>query len=87
MELWAWDASRPLSDGPVVKLGPNTPDDALQPGFPLHSSWVDGEGVKNWSRPDYLVPTLEVSRSLKALAVLTLAGTALSRWVQQRFER
>jgi hypothetical protein len=85
MEVWIWDAARPLSDGPVAKLGPETPADALQPGFPLHSSWIDDAGVANWERPDYTVPTIEVSRSIKALALLTVAGTGLSRWVRQRF--
>ncbi len=84
MELWVWDAARPLSDGPVVKLGPDTPGDALQPGFPLHSSWIDDAGVRGWERPAYGVPTLEVPRSVKALTLMTVAGTALSRWVQQR---
>lgn len=84
MEVWIWDAARPLSDGPVVKLGPETAEDALQPGFPLHSSWVDDAAVRGWERPEYGVPTLEVPRSVKALTLMTVAGTALSRWVQQR---
>jgi len=84
MEVWIWDAARPLSDGPVARLGPETPEDALQPGFPLHSSWIDDAGVKGWTRPAYTVPTIEVSTAFKGLALLTVAGSAVSRWLQQR---
>lgn len=34
MQLWVWDAARPLSDGPVVKLGPRHAGRSAAAGLP-----------------------------------------------------
>ncbi len=46
VEVWVFDTAIPLTDGPVCKLGPVPGEDGLRPGFPLHGSWLDREGVE-----------------------------------------
>ncbi|MBL9105599.1 MAG: carotenoid oxygenase family protein [Myxococcales bacterium] len=84
MELWIWDASRPLSDGPCCTLGPGPYEHGIRPGFPLHSSWVDRAGVENWIRPGYSAPTIEMPRYLKLLELGTIGAGVLRRLIQQR---
>mgnify|MGYP000665072018 CR=1 FL=1 len=84
MELWIWDAARPLSDGPCCTLGPGPYEHGIRPGFPLHSSWVDRAGVENWIRPNYSAPTIEMPRYLKLLELGTIGAGVLRRLIQQR---
>lgn len=84
MELWIWDAARPLSDGPCCTLGPGPYEHGIRPGFPLHSSWVDRAGVENWIRPGYNAPTIEMPRYLKLLELGTIGAGVLRRLIQQR---
>jgi hypothetical protein len=84
MELWIWDAARPLSDGPCCTLGPGPYEHGIRPGFPLHSSWIDRAGVENWIRPGYSAPTIEMPRYLKLLELATIGGGVLRRLIQQR---
>ena len=84
MELWIWDAARPLSDGPCCTLGPGPYEHGIRPGFPLHSSWVDRAGVENWIRPTYNAPTIEMPRYLKLLELGTIGAGVLRRLIQQR---
>ncbi len=84
MELWIWDAARPLSDGPCCTLGPGPYEHGIRPGFPLHSSWVDRAGVENWVRPAYSAPTIEMPRYLKLLELGTIGAGVLRRLIQQR---
>lgn len=84
MELWVWDAARPLSDGPCCTLGPGPYERGIRPGFPLHSSWIDRAGVENWVRPHYNAPTIEMPRYLKLLELGTIGAGVLRRLLQQR---
>jgi hypothetical protein len=83
MELWIWDAARPLSDGPCCTLGPGPYEHGIRPGFPLHSAWVDRAGVENWVRPDYGAPTIEMPTYLKLLELGTIGAGVLRRLLQQ----
>ncbi|MFN6567917.1 carotenoid oxygenase family protein [Dendronalium sp. ChiSLP03b] len=85
MEIWVWDASRPLHLGPICKLGPSPGERGLRPGFPLHSSWLDCDGVKHWQYPDYKVPIVEIPTYLKIFELANMASGFISRLVQQSF--
>ncbi|QHG20491.1 carotenoid oxygenase family protein [Nostoc sp. ATCC 53789] len=85
MEIWIWDASCPLNLGPICKLGPSPGEYGLRPGFPLHSSWVDAEGVKYWQQPNYKVPIIELPTYLKFFELGSMASGFISRLIQQSF--
>jgi retinal pigment epithelial membrane protein len=65
MELWIWDAARPLDYGPICKPGPAPGERGLQPGFPLHSVWIDRAGLEHWCQTDYRMPLMELPTYLK----------------------
>ncbi len=83
MEVWIWDAARPLDAGPCCTLGPGPYERGIRPGFPLHSSWVDRAGVENWVRPEYNAPTIEMPTYLKLLELGTIGAGVLRRLLQQ----
>jgi len=83
MEVWIWDAARPLDAGPCCTLGPGPYERGIRPGFPLHSSWVDRAGVENWVRPEYNAPTIEMPTYLKLLELGTIGAGVLRRMWQQ----
>lgn len=83
MEIWIWDASSPLHLGPICKLGPSPGERGLRPGFPLHSCWLDSEGVEHWQSADYKVPIIEVPTYLKFFELGNMASGFISRLVQQ----
>ena len=83
MEVWIWDAARPLDAGPCCTLGPGPYERGIRPGFPLHSSWVDRAGVENWVRPEYTAPTIEMPTYLKLLELGTIGAGVLRRLLQQ----
>lgn len=83
MEVWIWDAAKPLDAGPCCTLGPGPYEKGIRPGFPLHSSWVDRAGVENWVRPEYNAPTIEMPTYLKLLELGTIGAGVLKRMWQQ----
>jgi hypothetical protein len=83
MEVWIWDAARPLDAGPCCTLGPGPYERGIRPGFPLHSSWVDRAGVENRVRPEYNAPTIEMPTYLKLLELGTIGAGVLRRLLQQ----
>ena len=83
MEVWIWDAAKPLDAGPCCTLGPGPYEKGIRPGFPLHSSWVDRAGVENWVRPAYNAPTIEMPTYLKLLELGTIGAGVLKRMWQQ----
>ncbi len=85
MEIWIWDASCPLHLGPICKLGPSPGERGLRPGFPLHSSWIDAEGVENWQPPNYKVPIIELPTYLKIFELGYMVSGYIKRFVQQSF--
>lgn len=85
MEIWIWDASCPLHLGPICKLGPSPGEHGLRPGFPLHSSWIDAEGVENWQPPNYKVPIIELPTYIKLFELGCMASGFIKRLVQQSF--
>ena len=87
MELWVWDASRPLDLGPVCKLGPAAGEPPFSPGFPLHSSWIEPGALDAWSRPAYAVPEVELPRALELAEGVMVAVSAAARFVHEMIRR
>lgn len=87
MEIWIWDASRPLDEGPVCKLGPSWPEEGMRPGFPLHSAWMDTPAVERWQPAEYTAPAIDLGTTFKAGQILSLGGTAARRLIEEVFSR
>ncbi len=68
MEVWIFDAGRPLAEGPVCTLTPDA-ELPLRIGYPLHSTWMDRAAVDGWQPPAYKVPLVEPHRVLSLLDV------------------
>jgi hypothetical protein len=85
MELWIWDAARSLEPGPICKLGPMPGERGLQPGFPLHSAWIDRVGLEHWCQTDYRVPLIELPTYLKVCELGTMVRGMLRALLRQTF--
>ena len=87
VEVWVFDTSRPLSLGPVCKLGPGAGSRGLRPGFPLHAAWIDREGVQGWAKPHYQASMLDVPTYVKVAEVGVMGAGFLWRALTQQLGR
>jgi hypothetical protein len=87
MEVWIWDAARPLDEGPICKLGPAPGDPGMRPGFPLHSAWMDTLAVERWQPASYVAPAIDLRPTFKAGQLLSLGGNAAMRLLEEVFSR
>jgi len=83
MEVWIFDAGKPLAGGPVCKLIPDTVD-ALRIGYPLHSTWMEKEAVDQWQPPAYKAPLVEPHAAMALLDVGVIASSYVRSAVRSR---
>ena len=87
MELWVWDAAKSLADGPICKLRPQDGRGPFSPGFPLHSSWVEPDGVAAFERPRYHVPEVEVPPAMMVAEGAMVVTSVVARLVRETLSR
>ncbi|NUP06778.1 MAG: squalene/phytoene synthase family protein [Polyangiaceae bacterium] len=85
VEIWVFDTATALSEGPVCKLGPAVGELGLRPGFPLHGTWLDREGIEAWERPTYRTELEDVPTYVKLAEAAVMGGGLLTRAVRQLF--
>lgn len=86
-EIWVFDTAVPLSTGPACKLGPAPGEQGVRPGFPLHGSWLDREGVEAWQRPTYQTEMLDVPTYVKLAEAAVMSSSLITRAAKQLFGR
>ncbi len=87
VEIWVFDTAVPLSTGPTCKLGPAAGEQGLRPGFPLHGSWLDREGIEAWERPAYQTEMLDVPTYVKLAESAVMSSSLVTRAAKQLLGR
>ncbi|WP_083457140.1 carotenoid oxygenase family protein [Sandaracinus amylolyticus] len=85
VELWIFDGQQSLAAGPIAKLTPAPDEIGVRPGFPLHGSWIDREGVEGWERPDLRAAIVDLPRYVKVVETAVMAGGFARRAIAQLF--
>ncbi len=85
VEVWVFDTAAPLSAGPVCKLGPAAGELGLRPGFPLHGSWLDREGIEAWERPSHEAELPDVPAYVKLAEIAVMGSSLVTRAAKQLF--
>ena len=87
VEIWIFDGQRSLADGPISKLVPAPDEKGLRPGFPLHGSWIDRNGITEWKAPDLRDALVDLPLYVKVVETGVMAGGFLRRAARQLFAR
>ncbi|MDG1483620.1 MAG: carotenoid oxygenase family protein [Myxococcota bacterium] len=76
-EIWIFDASRPLADGPCCILAPRR-SEPFRIGYPLHAVWMDDAAVEECEPPAVSPQLVEVPWWMRVGNVVSIGVSALA---------